>query len=1052
MFARAFRRRWLDVFSLSMLATLFAGCGGDAGTSGTNLSAPVITSAPQGVTVVDGNAATFSVTATGSQLSYQWRSNGLPIANATASTYNLAAAQYGQSGTIYNVSVYNTFGSVTSSPAALTVTPVRPSITTSPTAQTAIAGGTATFSVVAAGTTPLNYQWNKSGVPIPGAQNPTWVDSAAQLADNQASITVTISNVVGSISSAAVSLTVLSPLPTIVTQPQQQTVVAPAPGTFTVLAGGAAPLSFQWVRNGVPISGAVDASYVTPATTPGNNGDVYDVVVTNANGTVTSNTALLTVQTAAVAPSISTQPQNASGAVGSALTFSVVSTGTQPLTYQWQAGGVNIAGATGASLTVSPVIAQDNNVSYTVLISNSVGSVTSAAAVLTVSGPAPRVSLIAGQIGGNGNIDASAASARFYQPETLAVDAAGNVFVADTYNSDIREITASGNVSLYAGSADLSGSLDGVGTSALFNYPQGIAVDANDNVYVADTSNQTIRRISSTGVVTTIAGTVGVTGSSDGPGSSAQFFYPQGMAIDSAGNVYVADSANDTIRKITPGGVVSTIAGTPGVAGSTDGPAATALFNGPDGVAVDASGNLYVTDTYNDTIRVITVGTTTTVSTLAGSPGIFGAVDGTGAAARLDHPRGIGLDSFGNLFVADTFNGTIRMITSAGVVTTIAGTAYTAGSVDGTAAAALFDGPWGLTVDAGNNLYVADFDNDTVRRITPAAVVSTYAGTAPHPGTSNGTGVAAQFDAPLAASTDPSGNIYIADTSNSTIRKITSSGAVSTLAGSAGSVGSTDGTGSVAQFSGPQALVADAAGNVYVVDTGNNTIRKVTSAGVVSTLAGSAGAAGSSDGTGAAAQFSSPQGIVMDASGNLYVADTGNNVIREVTPAGVVTTVAGTAAVSGGADGIGAAASFNTPIGLGIDTSGNIYVADSYNYTIRVFAPTTGSVTTLAGVAGQAGLSDGTGTDARFNVPTGVALDAAENVYVMDSFYRTIRKITPAAVVTTIAGVPGVRGVDLGVLPGAFNNPIGIASIPGSTAQLVVPDKGENAILRVTLP
>jgi sugar lactone lactonase YvrE len=1035
-----------------LLTAIFAGCGGDAGTSGTNLSAPVITVQPQGLTVVDGNPATFRVTATGDQLSYQWRRNGQPIANATASTYTLAAAQYGQSGTIFNVSVYNTSGSVTSSPAALTVTPIGPSITTPPTTQSTIAGGTATFSVVAAGTTPMAYQWNKNGVPIPGAQSPSWVDGAAQLADNGASITVAISNVVGSITSTAVLLNVQSPVPTIVNQPQPQTVLAPASATFTVLAAGAPPLSFQWLRNGIAIPGANDASYVTPATTLGNNGDTYDVVVTNANGTATSNTALLTVQSAAVAPTITTQPQSASGAVGSSVTFTVAANGSQPLTYQWQAGGTSIAGATGANLTVSPVIAQDNNVSYTVVVSNSVGAVTSTAAVLTVTGPAPGISLIAGQIGGTGNLDANAAIARFFQPESVAADPAGNIFIADTYNSDIREITAAGAVTLYAGSADLPGSLDGVGTSSLFNYPEGIAVDANDNVYVADTANQTIRKITSTGVVSTIAGTVGTTGSTDGPGSGAQFSYPKAVAVDAAGNVYVADTANNTIRRITASGVVSTIAGVPGVAGSTDGPVATALFNAPEGVAVDAAGNLYVADTYNDTIRVITPGAMPTVSTLAGSPGVTGATDGTGAAAQFDHPRGIGLDSLGNIYVADTFNGTVRRITSAGMVTTVAGTAYTAGSTDGTGSAALFQGPWGLTIDAADNLYIADFNNDTVRRITPAAVVTTYAGTAPHPGTSDGTGAAAQFNAPAAAAVDASGNVYIADTSNSTIRKVTPSGVVSTLAGSAGTTGSVDGTGGAAQFNTPQALIADVSGNVYVADTGNNTIRKITSAGVVSTMAGTAGASGSSDGTGPAAQFNSPQGIVIDASGNLYVADTGNNVIRMITPAGVVTTVAGTAGVSGGADGVGAAAQFTTPIGLTIDSTGNIYIADSNNYTIRVFAPTTGGVTTLAGAAGQAGFSDGTGVDARFNVPTGVALDSVGNLYVVDSFFRTIRKITPAGVVTTIAGVPGARGVELGPLPGSFNNPIGIASLPGSAAQLVVPDMGENAILKVVLP
>jgi len=955
--------------------------------------------------------------------------------------------QYGESGTQYSVVVYNPAGPLTSNAATLTVTPIAASITTQPTSQTVVAGGSVTFTVVASGTTPLNYQWNKGGVAIPGAVNASYTYSGAQIADNGAQITVTVSNVVNSVTSNAVTLTVQSTAPTIATQPQQQTVLAGSTATFAVVASGAPPLTFQWYANGAAISGATDASYITPPTTTAESGTLFNVVVSNASGSVTSGTALLTVDTVSVAPLITTQPQSVTVAVGASVTFSVAATGTQPLSYQWQVGGTNIVGATAASYTLSSVAVQNNQNSFTVIVMNSAGSITSQAAVLTVTVPATGIDLVAGQVGGAGNINGAGNAARFYSPETVAIDAAGNVYVADTYNSVIREISPSGVVTTIAGAPDKTGSVDGVNSSALFNFPQGIATDSAGNIYVADTGNQTIRKISSAGQVSTFAGAVGVAGLTNGTGTAAQFAYPQGLATDAAGNVYVADSGNNVIREISPGGVVTTLAGT-GVAGSLNGAVGVAQFNHPDAVATDASGDVFVADTNNSTIREISAGT---VTTLAGSAGAAGWMDGTGSAARFDHPQGLTVDISGNIFVADTYDGTIRLISTGGVVTTIAGAAYAAGYVDGTGAAAQFNNPLGIVADGADNLYVADFGNDTIRKITTAAAVTTFAGTAPHPGAANGTQSAAQFSGPQAAATDSSGNMYIADTANNTIRKITPTGVVTTLAGTAGGTGSNDGTGGAAQFNSPQGLIADASANIYVADTGNNTIRKITPAGAVTTIAGTAGVTGSANGTGSAAQFNKPEGIVIDTSGNLYVADTGNDIIRMITPGGVVTTLAGSAGVVGAVDATGAAAEFDAPQGLAMSSAGNIYVADTGNYTIRMLT-TAGVVTTIAGGAGLAGHADGTGTDARFNVPTGIAVDINDNLYVIDSFYRTLREITPAAVVTTVAGYPNSRGISLGALPGSFNNPIGIAILPGTGVALVVPDKGENAVLLVTLP
>jgi sugar lactone lactonase YvrE len=292
-------------------------------------------------------------------------------------------------------------------------------------------------------------------------------------------------------------------------------------------------------------------------------------------------------------------------------------------------------------------------------------------------------------------------------------------------------------------------------------------------------------------------------------------------------------------------------------------------------------------------------------------------------------------------------------------------------------------------------------------------------------GSAQGSGSAASFNSPGGIATDTAGNIYVADTGNNTIRMITAAGLVGTLAGTAGSYGSADATGPLASFKSPSAVATDTAGNVYVADTINSTIRKITTGGAVSTLAGTAGVLGSANAQGSAASFRNPLGIAVDSAGNVYVADTGNDTIRMITPGGLVSTLAGTATSKGSADGSGAAARFNAPAAVAVDASGNIIVADYYNNTIRKI--TGGVVSTLAGAAPNWGGADGTGAAASFNGPQALAADGAGNVYVADTYNNTVRKVTAAGVVTTVVGVAGLPVFDAGILPGALEAPFGVA-------------------------
>ena len=325
-----------------------------------------------------------------------------------------------------------------------------------------------------------------------------------------------------------------------------------------------------------------------------------------------------------------------------------------------------------------------------------------------------------------------------------------------------------------------------------------------------------------------------------------------------------------------------------------------------------------------------------------------------------------------------------------GVVTTLAGSGPDA-NVDEPGAADLINNPQGVAVDSSGVVYVADTGNQLIRKISPEGVVTTWAGSVTYDsygypgvgGFSDGTGTAARFNSPQGVAVDSVGTVYVADSGNRRIRKISPEGVVTTLAGS-GVEGFADGTGAAAQFSYPRGVAVDSSGTVYVADSGNALIRKITTAGVVTTLA-SSGVAGYADGTGAAAQFSGPQGVAVDASGTVYIGDGDNNRIRKISPEGVVTTLAG----PGG--GIFGGAQFDGLRGVAVDSVGTVYVADLYNYRIRKISPE-GVVTTLAGSA-KYGHADGTGAAAQFSGPTGVAVDSYGVVYVADSGNNQIRKI-----------------------------------------------------------
>jgi len=417
----------------------------------------------------------------------------------------------------------------------------------------------------------------------------------------------------------------------------------------------------------------------------------------------------------AAAGDIATQPQPRLAAPGQDAVFSVLVVGGT--TCQWQrrpAGGTvwenlheggSYRGTNSDTLTVAAVSAAMSGDEFRCVTTTAAGSITTDAVMLTVVGGAGAVSL--------------------QYPAGIALDGAGLLYVADASSNTIRRVTPAGATTVLAGSPGAAGSADGAGSAARFNQPGGIAVDGSGAIYVADTGNATIRRITAAGAVTTLAGSPLVRGSADGTGASASFSSPTGLAVDAAGTIFVADTFNATIRRITPGGVVTTLAGAPAQRGEADGAGGAARFNQPSGLAVDGAGVLYVADTYNHTIRRIAPDGT--VTTLAGSAGISGAVDLTGANALFNQPAGVAADAAGTVYVADTGNGTIRRISRAGAVSTLAGVAGIAGLGDGGGVNALFNQPRALAADGTGQVFVADTGNAAIRRITPGGTVTTLA-------------------------------------------------------------------------------------------------------------------------------------------------------------------------------------------------------------------------------------------------------------------------------------------------------------------------------------
>jgi trimeric autotransporter adhesin len=663
----------------------------------------------------------------------------------------------------------------------------------------------------------------------------------------------------------------------------------------------------------------------------------------------------------------------------------------------------------------------------------------------------------------------AALGAAIVQPQRVAVDSAGNVYF--TASNAVFKMT-NGTVNLLAGTGRVGYAGDGgPGNQAQLNNPQGVAVDQFGNVYVSDTGNNVVRIITPNGNINLFAGyaafgvTSGGYAGDGGPALGALLDMPVGMAVDSSGNLYIADSGNNAIREVTTNGNIMTIAGlgptAPGFFGDT-GLAVSSNLDGPLDVAVDSSGNVYIADTNNANVREITA-STGLINTIAGSTALVTGVltlefgyagdGGTAITAELAGPAGVAVDSSGNVYIATYADNRIRIVNSKGIINTFAGNSGFGFSGDGgPALKASLAAPRGICLDSAANLYFADRWNNRIRKIAGGTINTIIGSGQGNFGGDNGSPTLATLSGPSGVAVAANGTFYISDGLNNRVRMVaTSSGStvITTVAGNGNpGFGGDGGTATSALLNAPAGLAVDSVGNLYIADSNNAVVRKVTPAGVISTVAGTGGVEGFAGDGGAAtsAKLLAPVGVAIDSSGNLYIADY-YGWIREVNAkTGVISTIAGNGTNGYSGDGGPAiSAQFYNPTGVAVDKFGNIFVADSDNGAVRMIA--NGIITTIAGNGALGYTGDGgPASAAQFGAMGGIAVDAEDNIYVADTNNQAIRLFPLNGVVSTIAGngTQGYTGDGSPATLAELNNP----TAPAVTASGAVyfADTGNNSV------
>ena len=1056
------------------IITTIAG-GGDPSTTGDG--GPATSAAlgfPEGVAV--GGLANLFIADTDNCRVRKVAAPASPVLTLT----NVGAATAGN----YWVVVASPYGSITSAVAVFTVD-FPPSITGQPQNRFVTNGSPVAFGVSVGGTPPFSYQWRQNGTNLTDNSNLSGATTsnltvAVASADNAGMYAVVVTNLFGSVTSAAAML-ILGLPPSITIQPASQTVLAGSTAALTVVAAGTGPFTYQWLRNGTQALNNIINTFAGVGTRglPGAYG---------GDGGPATNAHLKWPEGAAVDGSgnlfIADSGNNRIRKVAvNGIITTVAGTGV---------GGYSGDGgaATNAALSGPGGVAVDNsgNLFIADTQNNRVRRVGTNGIIDTFAGTG-----VAGHSGDGG----AATNAEISAPVAVAVDNQGNIFIADS--NRIRRVGPDGVITTAAGTPGGGYSGDGgPATNAALNSPFALTLDGAGNLFIADAGNGCIRRVATNGIISTVAGT-GATGYSgdDGPAARAELYFPQGVAVDGAGNLFIADTENQRIRKVDTNGLIMTVAGTGATGYSGDGgAAANATFHFPYGLALDRSGNLFITDLWNNCVRAMNPGesslplnnvgaadagtysvvvsspyggATSTVATLTvlvpptivtqpqsvtllagGTAALDVTATGTGPLEYQWYFDGIALpgatnsaltvspfasanagayqvvvtnlwgvttsavatltQAFPPAFVVQPSGQTVLpgsdailgvAVSGTGpfsyqwqlngtnlpayIITTVAGTGGAGYSGDGgPAASAKLSAPNSLAVDDSGYLFIADADNNRIRQVAPDGSITTVAGTGQY-GYSGDGGAAtnAQMFAPEGVAVDHLGNLLIADTKNCRIREVTTNGIIYTVAGDVYCGHSGDGGPATnAWLNWPSGVAVDGVGNLFIADTWNSRVRRVRTNGIITTVAGDGNLTYSGDGGPAtSAGLNWPSGVAVDSVGNLFIADTWNNRVRQVDTNGIISTAA-------------TGTELYQPAGVAVDGSGNLFIADTgNNYILQ--ATTNGTLSTVAGT-GLAGFSGdgGPATSAKLNAPGGIVVDNSGNLFIADTGNNRIRKAT----------------------------------------------------------